>query len=106
MMEQAAAEAMITRIFADGFNQGDFAGVHAHVAADYVDHSPIPAPGPGPEGFAGRMQGLRSAFGDLLITIHEVTAAGDRVWFRWTMEGTHVGPFAGLEPTGRPMSQR
>jgi steroid delta-isomerase-like uncharacterized protein len=103
-MDQSAAEAMIVRIFADGFNHGDFSGVSAHVAEDYIDHSPIPAPGPGPEGFAGRMGGLRAAFGELRIAIHEVSAVGDRVWFRWTMEGNHVGPFAGVEPTGRPMS--
>jgi predicted ester cyclase len=100
-MEVADADRIVRRIFADGINKGDFAGAAEHVSAAYVDHSPIPASGPGPDGFAGRMKGLKAAFGDLTIEIHEVAASGNQIWFRWTQTGRHSGPFAGIEPTGK-----
>jgi len=62
---------------------------------------PIPAAGHGSDGFAGRIKGLRAAFGDLTIEINDLTASNNRIWFRWTQTGHHSGPFAGLEPTGR-----
>jgi predicted ester cyclase len=29
---------------------------------------------------------------------------GDRIAWRWALTGTHVGPFAGIGPTGRPVT--
>ena len=41
-----------------------------------------------------------ATFGDFDVEIHEVTADGNRIWFRWALIGKHVGRFAGVEPTG------
>jgi predicted ester cyclase len=100
-MELVDADRIVRRIFVEGINNGDFAGVAEHVSDSYVDHSPIPAAGPGPDGFAGRIKGLKAAFADLSIEINDLAVSNDRIWFRWTQTGHHSGPFAGLEPTGR-----
>ncbi len=44
---------------------------------------------------------MRSEFGDFVVGIHEVTADGNRVRVRWVLIGKHVGPSAGIEPTGK-----
>jgi steroid delta-isomerase-like uncharacterized protein len=43
----------------------------------------------------------REAFPDIVATLHEVVAQDNRVAVRYTLEGTHLGPFAGLPATGR-----
>jgi predicted ester cyclase len=102
-MERDRAEEIVHSIFDHGFADGDFSGLHAHVAETYVDHSPIPAPAPGIAGFEARMKAMRSAFGDFEVSIDDVSVDGDRLWFRWALRGRHVGPFAGIEPTGKPV---
>lgn len=32
--------------------------------------------------------------------LEDLLAEGDQVWARWTLLGTHLGPFEGIEPTG------
>jgi predicted ester cyclase len=103
-MDRDVAEQIVRSIFVDGFARGDFGGLNAHVAPDYIDHSPIPAPSPGPDGFAARISAMRAAFGNFTVDIDDVSVDGDRVWFRWALHGQHVGPFAGREPTGKAVS--
>lgn len=43
----------------------------------------------------------RTAFPDLEFEIHDLVAEGDAVAIRLTYRGTHLGPWRGLEPTGR-----
>ncbi|HET9017565.1 MAG TPA: ester cyclase [Thermomicrobiaceae bacterium] len=43
------------------------------------------------------------AFPDLDFTVSEKIARDDRVSERWTIRGTHLGPFMGIPPTGRPI---
>jgi|ERR1022692_4483483 predicted ester cyclase len=45
--------------------------------------------------------GLTEAFPDLHVQIEDMVAEADRVVTRLTFEGTHRGPFRGIEPTGR-----
>ncbi len=46
-------------------------------------------------------RGLRSAFPDIRITIHETLAQGDKVVARWSAKMTHSGHFLGFAPSGR-----
>jgi predicted ester cyclase len=43
---------------------------------------------------------LRAAFPDLHQTIEEQIAEGDKVAYRWTARGTHLGELMGIAPTG------
>jgi steroid delta-isomerase-like uncharacterized protein len=42
-----------------------------------------------------------TAFPDLVVTVHDQIAEGDRVATRWSAEGTHRGDFMGHAGTGR-----
>jgi steroid delta-isomerase-like uncharacterized protein len=48
-----------------------------------------------------RFGAFRGAFPDLEATLHEVVAQDDEVAVRYTLTGTHEGPFAGVEATGK-----
>jgi len=42
-----------------------------------------------------------TAFPDLVVTVHDQIAEGDRVVTRWSGEGTHLGDFLGHGGTGK-----
>ncbi len=44
---------------------------------------------------------MREAFDILAITDEDVIAGGDRVVIRWAFRASHVGPFLGVEGSGR-----
>src|SRR5919202_6900184 len=44
------------------------------------------------------------AFSDVQVTLDDLIAQGDRVAARFTVRGTHKGPFMGLPPTGKPFT--
>ena len=47
---------------------------------------------------------MRGAFDIRAITDEDVIATGDRVAIRWAFRATHVGPFLGVEGTGRQVN--
>jgi steroid delta-isomerase-like uncharacterized protein len=55
----------------------------------------------GREAGKARFRAFRDAFPDIAATLHEVVAQDDLVAARYTLEGTHRGPFAGVPATGR-----
>ena len=81
-------------------NQGDVESIGDLVAADYVEHDPLPGQGQGREGALDRFSIIVGALAPH-FTVHDVVAAGDRVVVRWTNAGTHVGEFAGVPATAR-----
>ena len=44
---------------------------------------------------------LHAGFGELVVTIDDQIAEGNRVTTRWSASGMHTGDFAGIPPTGR-----
>ena len=63
-----------------------------------------PEPMQGPEGYLVIIGMMRSGFPDIQWTLEETIAEDDRVAARFTMRGTHRGPFFGVPPTGRPIA--
>jgi len=47
---------------------------------------------------------LLDAFPDLIVTVEDQVAEGNRVSTRWWASGTHAGTFAGISPTGRTVT--
>ena len=92
-----------TRRLYELLNDGDAAAIGDLVTPDYEEHDPLPGQGTGREGAIDRFSMLITGLAPH-FTIEDVVAEGDRVVVRWTNDGTHVGEFAGVPPTGRAFS--
>ena len=101
-MSTEANKALIRRFYEQVWNRGNLDAADEIFAADYVRHDlrPGTAP-PGPEGQKAIARMLRGAFPDAHMTLDLILAEGDLVAGRWTMQGTHTGPWGGNPPTGK-----
>ena len=88
----------------DAISRGDAADIDELVAADLVDHNPLPNQAPGRDGFKQWIAAARIAFPDLRGVVEDVIAEGDRVAARMTWHGAHHGDFVGVGPTGKRVS--
>jgi predicted ester cyclase len=71
------------------------------LAPDYLDHSPSPGVPSSRAGVRVKLESLRAAFPDVRFTLEAAVAEGPLTAVRWHSEGTHLGPFEGIAPTGR-----
>src|SRR5689334_9151672 len=71
------------------------------VPENFVEEVPLPGQGPGRAGLRDVLTMFHTAFPDLRWQIDETVAEGEKLVSRFTMTGTHSGPFLGLAPTGR-----
>jgi steroid delta-isomerase-like uncharacterized protein len=93
-------ERLVRRFVEAVVNRGDTDLLPALVAADHVGHDPL-GDHYGLDGMRLGVAELRAAFPDLRVSVEDAVAAGDRVVHRFTLAGSHGGPFLGLPPTGR-----
>jgi len=96
----AANKALIRHVFEEVIPAGDAAAMRDLVAADFLDHDPLPGQ---PDGAAGAEYVVRTMHGahpDLRFTIDDLVAEADRVTIRWTLHGTNTGPMLGRPPSG------
>src|SRR5579871_452688 len=85
------------------FNERDWQTEGAIRGEDFRAHlSGFPEPLDN-TGWAGFMQAFTAAFPDSRIEVESSIAEGDRVVTRWTITGTHRGPFQGIPATGQPV---
>jgi steroid delta-isomerase-like uncharacterized protein len=89
------------RLVEEAFNQGKYDVIEGLVAPTFVNHDPATGDVKGPQGTRELIEGYRSAFPDLKITIEEQIAEGDLVATRWTATGTQKGELMGIAPTGK-----
>ena len=86
----------------DAVNTQDFSSLEEFIASNYIDHS-------------RRIHGLDAlknfgiiifnAFPDFHETMEDIIAAGDKVWVRNTITGTHLGEFRGIAPSGNTFTE-
>jgi len=77
----------------------------ALVSANAVFHVPgRPEPLEGPEGYLAVIGMMRGGFPDIQWTIEELVVEPRRVAARFTMRGSHRGPFFGVAPTGKTIT--
>lgn len=81
-------------------SQGRLETLDEILADDFVDHDPGDYP-PTKEGLKQFFSDLRTAFPDLTAEVVEMAATDEYVTLRYTIRGTHQGPFQGHAPTGR-----
>ena len=103
-MTKQENETIVRRTWEELFNKGNLAAADELIAANFKNHAAPGAPA-GPASFKQLVTFYRSAFPDAQFTIEDVLADGEKVVMRNTFSGTHRGPFMGIAPTGRRVSQ-
>ena len=85
----------------DAYDDLDAAGL----AADYADHAVIESPTAGvhtgPEAAERTFRVIFGAFLDLTTKVDNLLIDGSSAVMVVSIEGTHIGEFLGLEPTGK-----
>src|SRR6476660_5172118 len=74
------------------------------IAPNAVFHAPGMPTLRGPEGYLALLGMLRGGFPDVQWTLEDAVSEGDKVAARFTMRGTHTGPFMGIPPSAKPFS--
>jgi steroid delta-isomerase-like uncharacterized protein len=96
-------EERVRRLFEEAWNQNRTDVVADIVADDFVfSRGGEPTAG-GPELYRELISSSRETFPDMTFTLEDVVTGddGEKVVVRWTMTGTHEGPFKGVDPTHR-----
>jgi steroid delta-isomerase-like uncharacterized protein len=94
------------RVLLEIWSEGAMEVVDELYAPDYIDHvaqGPEPQEVRGPSGLKEAVELFRTGFPDLRYTIDDELAEGDLVMTRFSATGTHLGPFLGAEPSGKPI---
>ncbi len=91
----------LIRRYREIHNKGNLAELDKIVAKDIVSHNVLPGLPPGPEGAKAAHQVFLASFPDLQGTTEDLIAEGDKVMERYTVRGTHKGPFMGAPATGK-----
>ena len=93
--------ALVRRSLDEVYNRGNLQIADELVAADYVSHNELNIEVLGPQGIQNAAVTQRSAFPDLVTTVDDLIAEDDKVVVRGHDQGTHMGEFMGLAPTGK-----
>src|SRR5215204_600997 len=100
MSAEEKNKALVHEFFEEAWVRGNIAAVDEFMAADYVEHPRPSTLPPGTEGLKQLIAAYRTAFPDLKMILDDIFAEGDRVAFRWSVNGTHLGDWLGIPPTG------
>ena len=96
--------ATLVRCFVDEvITQGKIDSAAQYVWEDVVEQVPLPGQGPGIEGLKDTLRAMRAGFPDIVFSIKEQIAEGEKVVSRFEWTGTHKGGFLGVAATGRPV---
>jgi steroid delta-isomerase-like uncharacterized protein len=100
----ALDNAEVVRGFVDEvITKGNIEAASHYAWEDVVEQVPLPGQGPGLEGLKDILRAMRAGFPDLVFSIQEQIAEGDKVASRFEWTGTHSGEFLGIPATGRPV---
>lgn len=58
------------------------------------------------DGFRDVLAALHAGFPDLVSTTEDTVVEGDRIAYRWTSEGTHLGEYMGIPATKKRVTAR
>ena len=84
---------------------GNLAELDEVIAPDALDHNPAPGMKQGLEGIKAAFGEGRLAFPDLVFTVEDVIAEGDKAACRLSTRATHRGTFQGVPATGKQVKQ-
>ena len=97
-------QTVIQRLFHEVWNEGNVAAIDELVAPTAVVFQSDLTTALGPDAYREAVRLLHTAFPDLRVTIEDLVACPGRVVVRWTVRGSHQGPFGALPPTGKAVT--
>jgi steroid delta-isomerase-like uncharacterized protein len=100
-MSEDDNKAAVRRFFEDAWNKGNVAAVKAFLADEFVSHNSLNFTIQSSDDYRRGLVAYRAAFPDLITSVEDVIAEGDRVVVRGTDRGTHQGEFMGRAASGR-----
>ena len=95
--------AVVRRFVEEVITQGQIDRAVEFVWEDVIEQVPLPGQGPGIEGLKDVLRAMRVGFPDLVFSVHEQIAEGEKVVSRFEWTGTHQGEFFGVPATGKPV---
>ena len=95
-------KAIARRIFDEVASKGNLEVIDELVSPNHVYHSDPELSGI--EGQKKLVTRYRTAFPDLVLSVQDQIAEGDKVVTRFTAQGTHRGDLMGTPPTGKQVT--
>jgi steroid delta-isomerase-like uncharacterized protein len=102
-MSTEANKALVQRFWEEVFNHQNLAAIDELCVANFTYHDMTGAH-QGAAAVKDYLSVYLAAFPDQHVTIEDMIAEGDRVVTRWTVRGTHQGPFMDIAPTGKQVT--
>lgn len=100
-MKSEETREVVAAILAEARRTGDLPGAfQARFASDMVLHLPNGEQGDAAL-FQAFMEETAASLPDVTLTAEHSMVDGDRAVFQFMLEGAHMGPLRGFEPTGR-----
>ena len=97
-------KALVRRLFAEVWNQGNLTAIDELFATSYIRYDPAAPEAKGLAGLKHFVTTLRMAFPDIDVALEDLIAEGDKVAARAIWRGTHQGEYLGIAPTGRQVA--
>jgi predicted ester cyclase len=91
-------KAVVVRAYLDGMNPRNMDVVDEVFSPNYLSHFPGQPSTRGIEPLKAVLNSFFEAFPDLVFSIEDSLAEGDKVVIRWSAKGTHLGPWRGFPP--------
>ncbi len=91
------------RVWEEVWHQGQLNRIDELFTPDFVRHDPGRELH-GTEQNRQFISSMRTAFPDVHYSVEDQIAEGDKVVVRYRFQGTHLGPFQGMPPTGRQVA--
>jgi predicted ester cyclase len=85
---------------------GALAEIRDYIGDTYIDHNAPPSTATGSAAVEMHLRALRNTFPDFTLSTHEVIAENEWVAVRVTAEGTHLGEWLGIKPSGKRIQLR
>jgi steroid delta-isomerase-like uncharacterized protein len=104
-MDRAQIQELVTRWATQAVAAGRDEVWDELLADDVVDRSGG-GESRGRETFKARARAVYAAFADRTVSVDDLVVEGDRIAWRWTLTGTHSGPFLDIQPTGKRVTLR
>ena len=92
-------EGLVRWFFEEAWGKGHLAAVDEYIAVDYVEHTLPPGSQQGRDALKQFVAMYHEAFPDVKVTMHDIFGREDRVAYRWSAGGTHLGEWMGVSPT-------